>query len=181
MDFLLTCEECGGEFEGRTMFTSYCSSRCRMRRWRRTEKGKACVVKNNAKVKRPDIKKICPNCGKLYITARKIQRWCSTCSKEIGVYEAQKRYRSNNIEKVRKWGNANKQAQRRFYYSECCIIKECLSEGHRHHPDYSKPNEIVWLCRQHHRDAHTGKGRNKFSVNEIRDELKNDKYYQLNT
>ena len=174
----LICGECGSKFEGRTIYIRCCSSTCRMRRWRRTDKGKAVVVRNNAKVKRPDIKKVCPNCGKLYITARIKQYLCSACSKSVGMYESQKRYRLKNVEKVRKWGNANKQAQRRFYYSECCIIKGCLNEGHRHHPDYNEPNEIVWLCRQHYKDAHTGKGRSVFTASEIRKENFNDKYYQ---
>ena len=41
------------------------------------------------------------------------------------------------------------------------IRKPCLicglekSEGH--HPDYSKPLEVVWLCRRHHLNVHNKK------------------------
>lgn len=49
------------------------------------------------------------------------------------------------------------------------MIKEALRKGemtksicvvcgdkdtHGHHPDYSKPLEVVWLCQRHHRDYH---------------------------
>lgn len=178
MSHRLTCKECGGKFDGRTVFTTFCSDRCRMRAWRRTEKGMACVVRSNAKVKRPDIDKVCGKCKKSFVTARESQVLCSICSPKYSAYESQKKYRKNNVEKVRLVGRVNKQAQRRFYYAECCIIKGCLNEGHRHHPDYDKSYEIVWLCRQHHKDAHTGKGRSVFTRDEIRSDLKDDSYYQ---
>ena len=154
--FPLTCKECGGEFKGRTTFIQCCSSKCRARKFRRTDKGKACIVRHNTKVKRPDIKKVCPNCGKLYITARKTQRWCSTCSKSVGAYEAQKRYRTKNIGKVRARDNLGRRTRRRFTPETCCI-NNCNIEGEAHHPDYERPYEIVWLCRTHHRNVHTGK------------------------
>lgn len=30
-------------------------------------------------------------------------------------------------------------------------------DAEAHHEDYSKPRVIVWLCRQHHADVHSGK------------------------
>ncbi len=27
-------------------------------------------------------------------------------------------------------------------------------DSQMHHPDYSKPLEVVWLCREHHLDEH---------------------------
>jgi hypothetical protein len=34
----------------------------------------------------------------------------------------------------------------------CMICGEVRSEGH--HPDYSAPRDVVWLCRRHHRQLH---------------------------
>lgn len=31
-----------------------------------------------------------------------------------------------------------------------CSIDGCEKLGEKHHPDYSKPLEIIWVCRQHH-------------------------------
>lgn len=30
----------------------------------------------------------------------------------------------------------------------------CGKKAHMHHPDYSKPLEIEWLCRKHHLELH---------------------------
>ena len=35
--------------------------------------------------------------------------------------------------------------------SEKCL---CGAKAEAHHPDYSKPLEVVWLCKRHHREAH---------------------------
>jgi len=39
-----------------------------------------------------------------------------------------------------------------YYYPEgqVCSIKGCEELGERHHPDYSNPRDIIWLCKRHH-------------------------------
>lgn len=37
----------------------------------------------------------------------------------------------------------------------CAICGKIEAEGH--HADYSKPLEVVWLCRKHHADLHAGR------------------------
>ena len=34
--------------------------------------------------------------------------------------------------------------------------KQRAQVGERHHHDYSKPKEILWLCREHHLKLHYG-------------------------
>jgi len=34
----------------------------------------------------------------------------------------------------------------------------CGKIGHGHHEDYSKPLEVIWLCREHHDELHMKKG-----------------------
>ena len=33
-----------------------------------------------------------------------------------------------------------------------CFI--CGSDAEAHHPDYDRPLDVVWLCKQHHREVH---------------------------
>lgn len=35
-----------------------------------------------------------------------------------------------------------------------CAVPECSDTPQGHHPDYSRPLDVVWLCDEHHRAAH---------------------------
>lgn len=35
-----------------------------------------------------------------------------------------------------------------------CAIPECYAKPEAHHPDYSQPLQVVWLCSAHHKQAH---------------------------
>ena len=41
-----------------------------------------------------------------------------------------------------------------FPKAQICSIIGCTNWGHRHHLDYSQPDKIMWLCRQHHAELH---------------------------
>jgi hypothetical protein len=45
-------------------------------------------------------------------------------------------------------------ARKHYPEAKPCIIDMCHRIGIRHHEDYNKPLEIVWICRQHHNDYH---------------------------
>lgn len=35
-----------------------------------------------------------------------------------------------------------------------CALPECDKKPEAHHPDYSRPLDVVWLCTAHHRQTH---------------------------
>ena len=35
-----------------------------------------------------------------------------------------------------------------------CAIPECCGKPQGHHPDYSRPLDVLWLCDKHHKEAH---------------------------
>ena len=55
----------------------------------------------------------------------------------------------------KRWNEKNKEKKRAGYlaikeYPEVrdCEFEGCTNIGHRHHPDYTKPLLILWLCLQ---------------------------------
>lgn len=58
-----------------------------------------------------------------------------------------KKYQIKNKNKVGAWCKARK--LKMFPCEICGSIK-----SHRHHPDYDKPLEVVYLCAYHHKQAH---------------------------
>lgn len=35
-----------------------------------------------------------------------------------------------------------------------CAVPDCCGKPHGHHPDYSRPLDVVWLCDMHHKEVH---------------------------
>lgn len=72
--------------------------------------------------------------------------------------EAYHRWASKNVDKRRNYQRILWKARRANVAPQKCLIKGCNNLGERHHPDYSKPEEIVWICKSHHRRMfHSGK------------------------
>jgi len=42
----------------------------------------------------------------------------------------------------------------RLMRRKSCSRCEAIGDIHAHHPDYTKPLDVVWLCRKCHRDEH---------------------------
>lgn len=61
-------------------------------------------------------------------------------------------YNQRNPHKPFAWGVANYNHKER----QQCQVIECRELGVRHHEDYYKPKEIIWLCPLHHKQLHRG-------------------------
>jgi len=86
---------------------------------------------------------------------------CRKCNTERA-----NKYRAKNRDKIRKISSRQARkspVQRRAYslvslhkklynpceYPNCKVVKTDA-----HHEDYSRPLDVIWLCRQHHADLH---------------------------
>ncbi len=68
---------------------------------------------------------------------------------------AWKRWRARHPEKHKERSRIQKQASYANPFREFCQVSNCVERGERHHPDYSKPKEIIWLCKKHHELIHS--------------------------
>lgn len=106
---------------------------------------------------KPKAKKICIVCGgEFECKYDKVEHCSKKCYRSVPehkakVYQAVKRHRANNLEKIRERDNLGRRTRRRFRDKEVCAISGCDKIGETHHPDYEKPYEIVWLCKGHHK------------------------------
>jgi hypothetical protein len=84
------------------------------------------------------------------VSARKAYR--KTAEGKKAVANAHKRYKSRfpgrwAAQKI--VGNAIRDHK---LIKQPCFI--CGDKAEAHHPDYSRPLDVVWLCNRHHREAH---------------------------
>jgi len=78
---------------------------------------------------------------------RNKRKYYKTPDGKKAVKKAVKNYESKNKHKVSVWAKAKKVSNK-----PCEICGK--SPAHRHHEDYNKPTEIVYLCPHHHKQIH---------------------------
>ena len=64
------------------------------------------------------------------------------------------KYNAKNREKYPERIKARSMAINNLKQTEICSIDGCLEIDQRHHHDYSKPLDVVWLCVGHHVEEH---------------------------
>lgn len=119
------------------------------------------------------MKKKCARCGKDFYTRGNFSLRCSPCRK-IHIAEYQKKYVVENRAIINKRLRGEYAQARRQKHPEKArardilnnaiksgkvIKKPCIKCGstkriHGHHPNYSKPLKVVWLCPIHHSKVH---------------------------
>lgn len=69
------------------------------------------------------------------------------------VYKSVRSWQERNKEKISAEIKLNQAVLKGKIKKECCA--KCGSATvHAHHPDYSKPLEVIWLCPKHHKQMH---------------------------
>lgn len=61
-----------------------------------------------------------------------------------------KKYKNLNKHKIK----AQNIAFALYPIPQKCTVSNCEDIGERHHIDYAYPEEIIWLCKKHHRRTH---------------------------
>lgn len=84
----------------------------------------------------------CTECNR-----KRCEKYKKTKAGKEAVYRAVLKYRAKNPERVRAWWKC-----RDLGTKPCEVCK--FERTDKHHPDVSKPLEVVWLCRVHHQEAH---------------------------
>lgn len=95
---------------------------------------------------KPTRKRLCPDCGHPYRPNRGGQTRCHPCN--VTRRDTLKPVRLR-VAKARLNGELPRQP--------CEVCGDPKTDGH--HDDYSKPLEIRWLCRSHHRQHHIAQNR----------------------
>lgn len=113
--------------------------------------------------------KLCKRCGSDFEAGSNRQQYCETCKKPAkdekrSAWDSKhyQKSREEKLEKTRAYNKSEKgraaqklrDAVRRgdIVRGKCEVCGEEKAQGH--HPDYSKPLEVRWLCARHHREEH---------------------------
>jgi len=86
--------------------------------------------------------------------------YCKSCKKEKDKILQKSRVHKNSKEQWRKTFPERKNAHSKVFralksgkiFKQPCFV--CGNVAEAHHPDYSRPLDVVWLCPSHHRQAH---------------------------
>lgn len=107
----------------------------------------------------------CLGCNKKYKEAyklknkEKIQDYFAKYKKDVGYQVSRKiavkKYRRNpkNTTKTDAWQKVQRALKSGLLERQNCEVCGALKVD-AHHDDYSKPLEVIWLCREHHKQRH---------------------------
>src|SRR5664280_2931354 len=125
VEWQFVCQQCGRAFEDYPSESrKYCSKRC-------------------ADEARRTVRPKCKVCGKPVRLMRNIYCSRSCRNKDLGFQRAD----------VTSYSGLYRRVHELYPNPEPCAI--CGAPGkHRHHPDYRKPFDIVWLCESCHHKLH---------------------------
>ena len=84
------------------------------------------------------------------VAARKSYQ--NTESFDVSHQNACKKYRASNTEKAKAHAAVNHAMRDGKLYRMPCFC--CGEKAEAHHPDYSSPLDVVWLCDSHHKQLH---------------------------
>lgn len=119
----------------------------------------------NTRISSIDGSRICRECNRIQ-TTKSYYKNIEKKKKYGKIYKSKTRDKSkiyaktwleNNREKQRTHSKVAKALSKKILIKKPCkVCKEKRVDAH--HPNYDKPLEVIWLCRQHHKDLHRALG-----------------------
>lgn len=104
-----------------------------------------------------------------YFNKKSKAKVCKTCLRQrasVFLKEYSKKYPEKMLKAVVKWNKKNKKklsahlAMKNALYRGELLRETCQVCGNEktdgHHENYNKPLEVIWLCRKHHKQLHSG-------------------------
>jgi len=97
-----------------------------------------------------------------------LSSWCRICKRKVDKI-GKKKYRENHIgfkakeykkyctknpEKVKAQQTLNKAVKKGIIERSPCVNCGSTHRVHGHHPDYSFPLKVIWVCSIHHKKYH---------------------------
>lgn len=150
----MICKSCGQEKEDSCFYIAYIKkdgtpyrrrecSKCRyalMEDYRNSEKGAA-------------ILKISRRKWHEKFGLEKSRKWKAANKKKVLEYNRRHRLKTSKIKKIA-WDRLHKAVKRGLVIRQACLVCGETNKTEAHHEDYTKPLEVVWLCRKHHSYVH---------------------------
>ena len=103
----------------------------------------------------------CKECKKRYQAKRHLITYDPIKQRQISIIKIKSGKAEESRKRLAKKYPEKFKARRRFIYAVKTgkiIRQSCERCGEKnaqgHHPDYSKPLEVMWLCRKHHMELH---------------------------
>lgn len=148
-------------YDSRPKFNKqHCSEACRQAAYRQTEKGKAAIAEYNKRYKRPEKEYTCWACNTVFMSTRK-RVLCDEHSTQYYRNQRLKANRPDIVAGIRHNDCLHKKIKRGTMDKPRCF--ECGKDSdtvHFHHPDYTKPKQVVALCPEcHHNNSGKIEGR----------------------
>lgn len=91
---------------------------------------------------------VCRECN-----TKRCKEYRNTKGGKKSISEAVAKYNKKNKDKTSCWSKIKWGKKKGIVKEQVCCV--CGEKAVAHHPDYSKPLEVIWLCHKHHKEIHS--------------------------
>lgn len=97
---------------------------------------------------------MCKSCN-----TERLRKYRATKAGQLAVKRARDKYMANHRTEIKIWGDAKNKIKKQ---KPCIFCKKFPTV--RHHPDYSHPLKVLFVCAYHHKYVHKLMERNRILI-----------------